>query len=47
VQHAEPAVARSRFISRRSLGGGALLRQGDDRVELGVDPVNPVQERVE
>jgi hypothetical protein len=47
VQHAEPAAARSGFISRRSLGGGALFRQGDDGVELRVDPVDPVQERVE
>jgi hypothetical protein len=46
VQHAEPAAARSGFISRRSLGGGPLLRQRDDRVELRVDPVDPVQERV-
>ena len=47
VQHAEPATARSGFVSRGSPGDGPLFRQGDDCVELGVDPVDPLQERVE
>ena len=47
VQHAKRAAARSGFIGCRGLGGGPLFRQGDDGVELRVDPVDPVQERVE
>jgi len=44
ARHAEPA-ARGGLISRRGPGGGPLLGQGDDRVEPGADPVDPVQER--